>query len=190
MGTSLLGNLSDLQAQQLGLQGLFESLCSAAGALDGGNMLLEQTFTVGKPNKAGSALDVDDTNATDPTAEQIVCAYLPRRAKIVSVYYTPSTSTNLTAGATTQNATVAVFARPGLTGVTSQSTLMTATTTVTTSGGTGNWTQWTPVNLAINVFDPTNTFVPAGGCITYSITKGAVGVVVPGGKLSVRVQYV
>lgn len=79
MGTSLLGNLSDLQAQQMGLQGLFESLCSAAGALDGGNMLLEQTFTVGKPNKAGSALDVDDTNATDPTAEQIVCAYLPRR---------------------------------------------------------------------------------------------------------------
>lgn len=186
MTTSLLANLTDQQAEQIALQSLLESVCT--NALDCANSLMEVSFTYAKPNLAGKP-DADDTNATDPTTEVVIAPYIPRRAKLVSASYTSSTATGLATGATTANATLTVFARPGLTGVTSTSTLA-ALQTLTGATGASNWAQWTPVQLNVNAFDPTNTFCPAGGALTFSITKGAVGVVVPGGRLQVRIQYV
>ena len=185
MATSLIGTYTDQQAEQIALQGLLESVCS--NPLDCANSLMEVSFFYDKPSlsKPGPA---DDTNATDATAE-LVLAYVPRRAKLVSCTYTPSTSTNLTAAAS-NNATLNVFARPGLTGVTSTLTLATAVTTVLASGGTGNFAQWTPVVIPVNAFDPTNNVIPAGGSLTFSIVKNSSGVVVPGGRLHVRIQYV
>src|ERR1700689_3137206 len=157
MATSLIGSYSDQQAEQIALQGLLEAVCS--NPLDCANSLMEINLNWEKPNLAGKA-PADDTNATDATVE-LVLAYLPRRCKMVSATYVPSTATGLTAAASTY-ATVTLAARPGLTGVTSSLTLATAVTTVVTSGGTGNWVQWTPVAFAINAFDPTNNVLPAG----------------------------
>lgn len=177
MGTSLEGSLTDSQAAQLSIQGLYAAVCGAP--LDTANMMFESEIYWQKT--------ADDTNATDTTLE-LILGWVPRRAKLVSASYTSNDATGLVAAAATY-ATLSIFSRPG--GATSgpQLTLATAVTTVTTSGGTGNWAQWIPVAFTVNPFDPVSFVVPAGGFLTFSIAKAGAGTVVPKGTLTARIQF-
>lgn len=186
MATSLIGTYTDQQAEQIALQGLLEAVCS--NPLDCANSLMELWFNFQKGTILIPTGPLDDVNATDAFAE-VVLGYLPRRAKMVAATYTPTTTTNLVASASNY-VTMTLQARPGLTGVTSTLVLAQAISTVATSGGTGNWSQWTPVSLNVNAFDPTNNVLVAGSVLTFKIAKASAGTVVPGGCLSVRVQYV
>ena len=186
MTTSLIGTYTDQQAEQIALQGLLEAVCT--NPLDCANSLMELWFHFEKGTLLIPTGPLDDVNATDPTAE-LVIGYLPRRAKMIAATYTPSTATAVTAS-NSAYATVILQARPGLTGVTSTLVLAQASSTLAANGGTGNWAQWTPVSLNVNAFDPTNNVLVAGSVLTAKITKTGAGVVVPGGSLDVRVQYV
>ena len=175
---SLIGTLTDLQATQLALQGLFEAV--ATNALDMGNLMLE--------NDVEWVKTADDTNATDATAE-FVLGYWPRRAKLVSATYVPNGATAL-AQSTTVYATLQLSWRAGTTAGGLSGALGAAITTLTTSGGTGNWAQWAPVQFTVNAFDPTNCVIPAGGFMTLSIAKASTGTVVPKGTFVARIQFV
>ena len=140
-------------------------------------------------------------NATDTTAE-FVLAWVPRRAKLVSITYVPNGTTGLTASATVY-ASVLVNWRAGTTTGGLSGALGQLVSTLVTSGGTGNWAQWTPVvatapgepspwgtpSTYINTFDPTNNVVPQGGMVTVNIAKASTGTIVPKGTLMVRVRY-
>jgi len=175
---SLLANLSDLQAAQISQQGLYEAVCS--NPLDTANSLFENDFEWVKTTT--------DTNATDVTAE-FVLGWAARRIKCVSVNFTPNTAgLNVLGGGT--YATMIVSSRPGNTTGGITQTLAAAYLYQSASGGTGNWSQWVPVAFQVNAFDPTNNVVPAGGLITFTITKTGAGQAVIPGTLQARFQYV
>jgi hypothetical protein len=178
MATSLLANLSDLQAAQLSQQGLYEAVCT--NPLDTSNVLFEEEFNWIKATA--------DVNATDATTE-FVLGWMPRRAKVVSANYTPNAAGLTSLGGGTFSSLI-VSSRPGNTTGGITQTLAQAQTFQATSGGTGNWAQWVPVAFTVNAFDPTNNVVPAGGIVTFAITKTGAGVVTPAGTLQVRVQFV
>lgn len=175
---SLLANLSDLQAAQISQQGLYEAVCT--NPLDTANSLFEEYFTWIKTTA--------DTNATDATVE-FVLGWVPRRCKVVSVDYTPNAA-GLTALGGGTYSSLLVSSRPGNTTGGITQTLAAAYTYQATSGGTGNWAQWVPVPFTVNAFDPTNNVVPAGGILTFAITKTGLGIITPAGTLTVRVQFV
>jgi hypothetical protein len=174
---SLVGSLSDLQAGQLALDGLFVSVCS--NPIDTANALFENDFEWQKL--------ADDVNATDTTAE-FVLGFFPRRAKLVGLTYVPNGTTGLVASATTY-ATIQLSWRAGTTTGGASGQLGAIVSTLATSGGTGNWAQWVPVQGVINAFDPNNNVLPVGGILTANIAKASTGTIVPKGTLQARVQY-
>ena len=171
--------LSDLQLANLGLVGAVTAAVTSTmvNAQDTANALFESEFPF---NKAA-----DDGAAATATAETVLVT-VPRRAKLVSVIYVPSTATNLVAS-DTNYASIIMQSRDGAGGV--AKVLGTTTTKTAGSGGTGNWTQWLSVNGVVTPFDPTNFVIPAGGSLTFQITKAGTGVVVPAGSLTARILY-
>lgn len=166
--------LTDLQASQQTLQGLFEAVCVVPG--DTANAFLETEVNFSK---------ADDANATATLAETVLQT-CPRRATLKSAAYVSNTATGLTAVAA--NYTQLVFnARNGVGG--SSLALGTTNSQPTANGGTGNWSQWNTVALTVAAFDPNNAVIPAGGMLNFSIAKQGAGVITPGGTLTARIFY-
>jgi hypothetical protein len=178
MATSLLGNLTDLQAAQIAIDALYVSVCT--NPLDTANALFEEEFSWVQA--------ADGANATAVTSE-LVLGWMPRRAKLVSAVYVPNTATGLVQS-TTLFATLTLSWRAGTTTGGASGALGTAISTLVTSGGTGNWAQWVPVNFTVNAFDPVNNCIPAAGIMTYKSAVASTGTVIPGGTLQARVQFV
>lgn len=171
--------LSDLQLVNLGLVGAVTAAVASSmvNAQDAANALFENDFEFLKT--------ADDGSAAAATAE-FVLARIARRAKLVDVIFTPATATGLTSNDTSY-ASLILQSRDGAGGA--AKVLSTTTTKTSASGGTGNWTQWVNVPGVVTAFDPTLFVIPAGGFLTFQITKASSGVVVPGGTLTARLQY-
>ena len=129
-----------------------------------------------------------DTNGTDATSE-LVLGWVPRNAKLVSAKYVPTAALNVDVNAG-NFATIILQSRA--TNGANILTLSTITTKPTANSGTGNWTAWNSVDLNPNAYDPTNNYIPAGGCVTFKVTKtnGTANTALPAGTLTVRIQYV
>lgn len=172
--------MSDLQTANLGLVGaVFEATTSSqAAAADVANMVFEYDVPWQKTS--------DDAAANTNTAEFVLVARFPRRAKVVDAYYVSNDATGLTAVAANY-AQLILQSRNGVGG--NALSLGTTNTTPTANGGTGNWSQWNTVALTVASFDPNNAVIPQGGMLTMSILKQGAGVIVPSGTLTVRCQY-
>lgn len=174
-------SLTDLQAAMISLQGYFEAVCSGQpGALDVAQSMLENDLEYVKIANDGAAATA--------TAE-FVMGTVARRAQLVSVAFVPNDATGLTAS-DTNYASLIVQSRDGLGGA--AKVLATVKTQTSPTGGTGNWTQWNSIAVpaaAVQPFDPTNFVIPAGGLLTFQITKTGTGVVVPVGTFTARIRY-
>lgn len=175
-----MAGLTDLQAGNQGLGGaVFDAVCSSqAGAADVANSMFETEINWTKT--------ADDASAAATTAE-FVLQTVPRRAMLVDLKYVPNGATGLNQSTTTY-ATLTLFSRNGVGG--NALTLGATNTTPTANGGTGNWSQWNTVTFNAAAFDATNTVIPAGGMVTFSIAKVSTGVIVPAGTLTARIRYI
>jgi hypothetical protein len=128
-----------------------------ASALEGAGALA--TFT-----KAAA-----DGAAATATAETIVGMIgASSGGPVGNVYFVPAAALT---GDPANNATINVFKRTA-----GGATVLIATLTTTAS-----WTQWKPVQIPTQA----GATVAAGDAITYTITKGGTGVVVPAGQINV-----
>ena len=173
--------LTDLQQATISLQGYFEAICSGQlGALDAAQSFFENDLEYVKLANDGAAATA--------TAE-FVLGTIQRRAQLVSISFVPNDATGLVAS-DANYASLIVQSRDGIGGA--AKVLATATTKTAASGGTGNWAQWNNVAVpaaAVQPFDATNFVIPAGGLLTFQITKTGSGVVVPVGTFTARIRY-
>jgi hypothetical protein len=112
--------------------------------------------------------------AASTATSEVPVGMARRSSRVLAAYFVPAAS--LTAD-NTNNATIIVSKRAA--GGGSKTTVASATTAIT---GTGNFTAWVPVPLTVVSADAT---VTALSQLSFEITKGGTGVVVPIGKLVV-----
>lgn len=131
--------------------------------------------------------EAPDGAAATATAERPVWLLGNFTKSILGVFFVPAAA--LVADPA-NNATLIIQARNA------DGTLDSVVAQMTTSAaptGTGSWTAFKPVPIALNngttVISPGNAFLDifAGQSLTWQITKGGTGVVVPAGKLVIAV---
>lgn len=119
-----------------------------------------------------------DAMASTATSETCVWANMTGRdIKVLSVGF--ATGAALTAD-NTNNAAITVSKYTAAGG--SKTTVATETTNV----ASGNWTAFTVKNLTLTA---ANVTVAAGGVLTYEISKGGTGVIVPAGVFVVKYEF-
>lgn len=116
------------------------------------------------------AADGAASTATTETAFNRVS----RTGTIVGAWYAPSAALT---GDASNNATLTLAKRDGAGGGSS------SVAAITTTAVAGNWTAFVPVSLGTL----SNTSVAAGNVLTFAISKGGTGVVVPAGTLIVAI---
>lgn len=124
--------------------------------------------------KQAQYLKVAADGAAGTATTETVFNRVSRTGTIVGAWYAPSAALT---GDATNNATLTLAKRDGAGGGAS------TVATITTTAVAGNWTAFVPVSLGTL----SNTSVAAGNVLTFAISKGGTGVVVPAGTLIVAI---
>lgn len=135
-----------------------------------GNVELLSAASIQQAQFLKPAADGAAGTATTETA----FARIGRSGVIVGAWFVPSAALS---GDNTNNATLALASRDGAGG--GSVSIASRATTI----ANGNWTAFVPVSLGTL----SNTSVAAGNVLTFAISKGGSGVVVPSGSLIVAI---
>lgn len=135
--------------------------------------LIRRTFFLTK----GAADSMASTTTAYTAAEQL---YMTRACRVLGAWIQPQGT--LTAHDTT-NATVNVVKGDGAAGA-----AVVAAAAVTSTTGTDDWVAGTTVPMAVSS-TAANTRLARGDVLSFNITKGSTGVVVPACKIAVEVEF-
>ncbi len=124
--------------------------------------------------KQAQYLKVAADGAAGTATSETAFNRVSRTGTIVGAWYAPSAALT---GDATNNATLTLAKRDGAGGGSS------SVAAITTTAVAGNWTAFVPVSLGTL----SNTSVAAGNVLTFAISKGGTGVVVPAGTLIVAI---